>query len=165
VQVIESAVTRAPGRVTLAVSERTPTVSTVSGDWRAARAQDPDFAAVSWDRSFTVSATTLDALIAGHGWPSFIKIDVEGAELEVLLGLSQPVPAVSFEFLPAALEAAEHCCERLAALGPYRFNWSMAESGRLAAAEWMDGPSLIRGLRQLAPARHGDIYARLAGRE
>lgn len=165
VQVIESAVTRAKGRVTLAVSERTPTVSTVSGDWRAARAQDPDFAAVSWDRSFTVAATTLDALIGEHGRPSFIKIDVEGAELEVLLGLSQPVPAVSFEFLPAALEAAEQCCERLAALGPYRFNWSMAESSRLGAPEWVDGASLIRGLRHLAPARHGDIYARLAGRE
>ena len=161
VQVIENAVARATGRVTLDVSERTPTVSTVSSDWRAARAQDPDFATVSWNRSVTVAATTLDALIGEHGYPSFIKIDVEGAELEVLLGLSQPVPAVSFEFLPAALDAAERCCARLAALGPYRFNWSMAESSRLASHDWVDAASLIRGLRDLAPARHGDIYARL----
>lgn len=162
VQVIESAVTRAPGRVTLAVSERTPTVSTVSGDWRAARAQEPDFGAVSWNRSFEVAATTLDALIGEHGRPSFIKIDVEGAELDVLHGLSQPVPTVSFEFLPAGLDAAERCCARLAALGPYRFNWSLAESSRLASSDWLDGPSLIRGLRNLGPTRHGDIYARLA---
>jgi FkbM family methyltransferase len=161
VQVIESAVTRAPGRVALAVSERTPTVSTVSGDWRTARAQDADFAAVSWNQSFDVTATTLDALIGEHGRPAFIKIDVEGAELEVLQGLSQPVPAVSFEFLPAALDAAERCCTRLAELGSYRFNWSLAESSRLVSPDWVDGSSLIRRLRELAPTRHGDIYARL----
>ena len=161
VEVVEQAVTRAPGRVTLAVSERTPTVSTLSGDWRDERAKDPDFAAVSWNRSFEVAATTLDALIAAHGRPAFIKIDVEGAELDVLHGLSQPVPAVSFEFLPKALDAAREGCARLAALGPYRFNWSLAESSRLARPEWVDGPTLVRGLRDLGPARHGDIYARL----
>jgi FkbM family methyltransferase len=161
VEVIEQAVTRTPGRVTLAVSERTPTVSTLSGEWRDARAGDPDFAAVSWNRSFEVAATTLDALIAEHGCPAFIKIDVEGAELNVLQGLSQPVRAVSFEFLPGALDTAEECCVRLAALGCYRFNWSLAESSRLALPDWVDGPSLTRGLRGLPPARHGDIYARL----
>ena len=72
------------------------------------------------------------------------------------------MPAVSFEFLPAALDAAQACCARLAALGPYRFNWSLAESSRLASPEWTDGPALIRALRAGAPTRHGDIYARLA---
>ena len=161
VRVVESAVARAPGQVTLAVSERTPTVSSLSEHWREARAQDPDFADVSWNQSFEVAATTLDALIREHGRPSFIKIDVEGAELDVLQGLSQAVPAVSFEFLPAALDSAEACCTRLASLGPYGFNWSLAESSQLASPDWADGPSLVRALQQAAPARHGDIYARL----
>jgi len=163
VYVVERAVTRAEGRATLAISERTPTVSSLAGDWRAARAQDPDFAGVSWDHSFEVAAITLDTLIREHGRPAFIKIDVEGAELEVLQGLSSAVPAVSFEFLPAALDTAEACCARLAALGTYRFNWSAAESSRFASPDWTDGPSLVRALRAGAPTRHGDIYARLAG--
>jgi FkbM family methyltransferase len=162
VRVIECAVAQAPGRATLAISERTPTVSTLAGGWRQERAREPDFASVSWDHSFDVAATTLDALIAEHGRPAFIKIDIEGAELEALQGLSQAVPSVSFEFLPRAMGAAEACCERLASLGQYRFNWSIAESSRLAAPAWLEAPALVSALRASPPTRHGDIYARLA---
>jgi FkbM family methyltransferase len=165
VRVVECAVTRTPGRATLAVSERTPTVSSLASEWRDARAKDPDFADVSWNQTFDVAATTLDTLIQEHGRPAFVKIDVEGAELDVLQGLSCTVPTVSFEFLPQAMEAAGACCERLAALGPYRFNWSLAESSRLVSREWMDGPTLVKALRAAAPRRHGDIYARLRPRE
>lgn len=159
--VVEDAVARVPGRVALAISDRTPTVSSLAGQWRDARSIEPEFARVSWNRTLEVTATTLDLLIEQHGRPAFIKIDVEGGELEVLLGLSQPVPAVSFEFLPASLDTAGRCCARLSELGPYRFNWSAAETSRLAGSDWVDGPALIRALRDAAPNRHGDIYARL----
>jgi FkbM family methyltransferase len=52
---------------------------------------------VRFDAAATVSTTTLDALIAEFGRPDFVKIDVEGAEFEVLKGLSQAVPLLSFE--------------------------------------------------------------------
>ena len=45
-----------------------------------------------------VPVTTLDALIAAFGRPEYCKIDVEGSEPEVLGGLSQAIPALSFEF-------------------------------------------------------------------
>jgi FkbM family methyltransferase len=159
--VVESAVTRHVGRVTLAVSERTPTVSSSASQWRAARAHDPDFASVSWGPTCEVRATTLDMLIEEHGRPAFIKIDVEGAELEALEGLSQAVPGVSFEFLPRALDAAEACCARLSLLGNYCFNWSLAETSQFASPEWLDGKTLLGTLRAAPPARHGDVYARL----
>jgi len=42
---------------------------------------------------------TLDAAtIETFGKPFYCKIDVEGWELDVLKGLSQPIPLISFEF-------------------------------------------------------------------
>ncbi len=46
---------------------------------------------------YLVNTTTLDALITKYGQPDFIKIDVEGHEMEVLEGLSQVVSMISFE--------------------------------------------------------------------
>jgi FkbM family methyltransferase len=46
-----------------------------------------------------VSTTTLDELIGLYGMPEFIKIDVEGYEKHVFMGLTQKVPCISFECL------------------------------------------------------------------
>ena len=61
--------------------------------------------------------TTLDALMARFGAARFVKIDAEGAEPAILRGLSTPVPALSFEYLPGSLGQVEVCLERLSALG------------------------------------------------
>lgn len=161
VQVVEQAVAAAAGRATLSISERTPTVSTLATEWRNARAREPDFGDVSWNQTVEVTATTLDALIQEFGRPAFVKIDVEGGELGVLQGLSTAVPALSFEFLPRALDAARACVARVETIGPYRFNWSMAESSVLALPRWVPGPALLQALQAEPPSRHGDIYARL----
>src|SRR5262245_22361744 len=105
--IVHAAVGAEPGKATLCISERTPTVTTLGATWRDARAQDPDFERVRWNRSVEVELTTADALIAQFGRPAFVKIDVEGSEPAVFAGLSEAVPALSFEYLPRALDHVE----------------------------------------------------------
>ena len=162
VRIIESAVTDRPGRQTLWVSERNPTLTTNASAWLAARASEPGFAGVRWDRQIEVETTTLDLLIEQFGLPAFVKIDVEGGEPAVLAGLSHQVATVSFEYLPGALDQVEVCTSRLLAIGPYEFNWSPGESFRLASETWHTSAELLGALCSPgAQSSSGDVYARL----
>jgi FkbM family methyltransferase len=54
---------------------------------------------IAFTDSRQVTVLTLDALVEKYGRPEFIKIDVEGYELEVIKGLSQPIAWISLECL------------------------------------------------------------------
>ena len=162
VEVIKAAVGGEEGRASLLISERTPTVTTIATAWHEARAREPDFSHVKWNRQMEIETTTLDLMIERFGLPAFVKIDVEGAEPSVLAGLSRPVRALSFEYLPRALDYARACVERLGTLGAYRYNWSLGESYRLEEEQWMTGDELCAALETAtAQRRPGDVYARL----
>ncbi len=164
VQVVEAAVAAEVGRATLSISEVTPTLTTLATEWRDERLRDPRFAGVRWNRTVEVETTTLDALVDRFGAPSFVKIDVEGSEPQVLAGLTRPLPVLSFEYLPGALEHVRAAMARLDSLGPYRYNWSPGESYRLAAPQWLTAEAQCVALHTPAARRvSGDVYARLAG--
>jgi len=111
----------------------------------------------------TVSVATLDALIGKHGRPDFCKIDVEGFESEVLSGLSQPLPALSFEVNREYWEVAERCLQQLSRLGDYRFNYAVGEATGLGSPVWLTAGALAAELAANPdPLFWGDIYARTA---
>jgi len=162
VQIVDRALGAAPGEAELAIDPRNPTVASLSPEWRAQVARDRRFAGIDWRERRRVAVTTLDALIAEHGLPDFCKIDVEGFEAAVLEGLGTPLPALSFEYVPAALAGAFAALARLEALGRYRFNRSPGESMRFSALEWRSGAAMAEELRRLSLADEaGDVYARL----
>ncbi len=153
---------RTAGRAELLVSRRAPTVSTLSALWAEQVAATPGFANIAWDQRLEVRLTTLDALIAEYGLPALCKIDVEGYELDVLQGLSQPIALISFEYIPAVMPAALACLERLAALGNYQFNLMRSEAPQLALPAWVSAEELAARLRQIpAHGRAGEVYALL----
>jgi FkbM family methyltransferase len=140
-------------------------ISSMSTAWMNAVSQTGRFAGSRWNETRSVDVTTLDALIARYGVPSFIKIDVEGFEHEVLSGLSKPVPALSFEFTPEYLDAAQSCVTLLGKLGSYRFNYSLGESMKLELDQWVPARELMERLDGFRRdfVTFGDVYARLAG--
>lgn len=150
------------GRMTLAVSRRHPTVSTLSAGWRRDVGGTAGFQGVAWDRNVEVDVVTLDGMIAHHGMPSFVKIDVEGFEADILDGLSVAVPTVAFEYLPDVKERALACIDRLAKLGDYRFNRVEGEETVFAEPVWRDAAAM-RGIIAAMPpgGRSGDVYARV----
>jgi FkbM family methyltransferase len=162
VTLVPQAVGAEPGRTHLAVSNATPTVSSMSPSWIETVAADRRFARVRWNRTIEVEVVTLDELLAVHGQPAFCKIDVEGFEVDVLSGLSHPLRALSFEYLPAAHALATAALDRVERLGRYEYNYSAVETMLLSSQRWLDATELSAVLDRVRPlGRSGDVYARL----
>ncbi|ALO45799.1 FkbM family methyltransferase [Pseudohongiella spirulinae] len=159
ITLVEQAIGAVAGQATLHISTRTPTVTSMSEDWISRVQKDPSFKGVQWDKEVNVPVVTLDTLIERYGEPRFCKIDVEGFELEVLQGLSRPLAALSFEYIPASMRLARDCVRRLRELGHYEFNLAPGESHRLRFDNWMDADQMIRILDDIRQGS-GDVYAR-----
>ncbi len=154
------AVGRTAGAIELKLNIDNPTVSTASDDFVAAARGARGWDGQAWTGRVAVPMTTLDALIARHGEPAFIKIDVEGFEAEALAGLTRPPPALSFEFTTIQRAVAFAALERCVALGFDRFDAALGESQTLVHGAWRPADEIRRWLADLPDdANSGDIYA------
>ena len=162
VTLIEAACSDRPGKLTLRINSANPTVSTASADFIGAAGGAGGWEGQVWDADVEVPSTTLDQLIAQFGAPAFAKIDVEGFEDQVLAGLSQPLPALSFELTTIQRDVALRCLDRLAALGPYGFDIALGESQALTFGRWLSKADMAAHIAALPHAANsGDVYCLL----
>lgn len=159
---VQSLIGASVGEAVLRLNSANPTVATASADFIAAADGAPGWEGQVWDAEIALPRTTLDALIAEHGMPDFVKIDVEGWEAEVLAGLSRPPRALSFEFTTIQRGVALASLERLVALGFGHFNACLGESMAWVFPAAVGADAMGRWLSELpAEANSGDVYAAL----
>jgi hypothetical protein len=118
-----------------------------------------------WNEKRTVPMTTLDRLIATYGVPRFIKIDVEGYELNVLKGLTQPIATISFEYATPELAAqCIACIKRISDLSQDKIlcNYSVGETLTWALPQWVSSEEMLTQIRAtpVFGGGDGDIYIR-----
>jgi len=167
VTILSRALDREPAERVLRGTLGSP-VSSLSEQWIEAVNATGRFAKSEFVVERRVVTTTLDAIIAVFGLPRFCKIDVEGFELEVVSGLSRPIPALSLELTPETMEVSAAALARLDGIAPYEFNFSSGESMHLDMPRWLPRPAFMEALDRLMPAQgrdrfYGDVYARLRG--
>ena len=162
VTLVQKAIGDQNGELELMISNAR-TISSLSKDWMDAVKNSGRFSTYKWDKSVTVDVTTLDELIIRYGRPAFCKIDVEGYELQVLKGLSEPIKVISFEFTPEFIHAATDCVKYLSTLGVVKFNYSIYESMHLFLSDWVDSDEISEILAYLPDpdvTLFGDVYAK-----
>ncbi len=116
---------------------------------------------VKWDEVRTTKIKTLDQLIKEYGIPAFCKIDVEGYEIEVFKGLSQPIPLISFEYNARLKNLALECINILTKFNSLSYNFSPYESMTFSLNSWKNETDFYSFIEQLPEdIKTGDIYVR-----
>jgi len=137
-------------------------LSSFSEEWidsvKTTRFQD-----YSWNESVDVELTTVDKLIETFGLPAFLKIDVEGYELEVLKGLTHPIKMISFEYtVPEQAQRPIQCIDQIQAHNKsIECNYCIGENMFFAMEAWLSVEEMKTVITSEEFLRtSGDIYVR-----
>ena len=157
--IIEKALGASEGQAEIMMTAAS-TLTSMSPEWIEAVKKSGRFSDSNWNRKKVVPMTTLDSLVSQYGVPSFIKIDVEGYEHEVIKGLSTPVKMICFEFTPEFIESTFNSIHHLQTLGKISLNYSAGESMGLRLNQWVAPEEMIKILSELRNDHKisGDVY-------
>jgi len=157
-RICQSALGSEPGEAELYVSHNNA-VSSFFQDW----SEDSTIKA-------QVTVITLDQAIAQFGKPSYCKIDVEGWELQVLRGLTQPIPLISIEYHlgDREIDIVRNCLAYLSQFGELKINITTAETLMFTLQEWVSLEKFLElfpgTFRDKYEYRYGDIFIRIFSR-
>jgi FkbM family methyltransferase len=146
------------------VCEDNSPLSSFSKDW-IAELKQKRFAGSEWNMVEKIEMTTLDLLIKQYGVPGFIKIDVEGFELEVIKGLTSPFNCLSFEYaVPENTATLNRCLAVLSATyDKIECNYVAGENTHLELTQWLGVEEMNQWVlsAKFKESFAGDIYVRL----
>jgi FkbM family methyltransferase len=138
-------------------------ISSFSSEWIDS-VKNTRFKDYSWEKSIKIQVTTLNKLIEQYGLPKFIKIDVEGFELEVLKGLSLAVDMISFEYtVPEQIQKAIDCINQIEKHNPsIECNYAIGEITEFALEKWQSPAEFKKYIagEEFIGTDFGDIYIR-----
>ena len=119
------------------------TVSTVERDFMQGR-----FKGYTWEAPVICPCTTITKLVDAYGVPDYIKIDVEGHEIQVLQGLPDPcpIPSLSFEWCSEFKTIALGCVSHLEGLGYKQFALQLEDKGVESPQLWYNAVELASQL-------------------
>ena len=141
-------------------------LSSFSDEW-VDSVKDGRFKNYKWSKKEKVEMTTVDNLIVEYGRPKFIKIDVEGFELNVLKGLSSAVDIISFEYtVPEQTKALTDCIDQIIMYNKdVELNYSLGESMEFALDRWFSLTEMKQYLsnKEFIDTGFGDIYVKSKG--
>lgn len=138
-------------------------LSTFSKEW-IQTLQSDRFKESKWYESKPIEIITLDSIIEKTKIPQFIKIDVEGFELEVFKGLSKPFRFLCFEFaVPDNLINLQLSLEQLHT--NYKnlvFNYAEMDNTFLELNQWISYNEIMELINTEEFSLHsaGDIYVK-----
>lgn len=120
------------------------------------------FTEYNWDQSTTVQTETLDNMIEKYGVPNYIKIDVEGYEINVLRGLSQPIDVISIEFNPELCHKTIECIDYVDTMndGKTTFNYGYRNDNHFMYEDWKTKEEIVEYLKSVNDFKFefGDVY-------
>lgn len=162
VKLVSKALGDKPGWAEMMVSNA-HVLSTLSTEWVEATRESGRFSKYQWNERQQVEIVTLDSRIELYGMPSFVKIDVEGFEYQVISGLSRPVPSMSIEFTAEHIESTYRCIDHMDALGQAAFQISRGESMEFDLPSWVSAAQAKETLEEFISNDKmvwGDMYIR-----
>ena len=157
VKIIPKGLGRAMGKMNFNINTKEPAISTLTEHWKSGR-----FSNSKWDKKISIEITTLDEMINQFGNPNYIKIDVEGFEYDVLLGLSKKTGIISFEFTSEFISNAYKCIDHLISLNYSQFNFSLGERKKFNS-KWSNHQNIIDKIKENIKKDNllwGDIYCK-----
>jgi FkbM family methyltransferase len=144
VEIVAAAVGESEGEGILYEESPGSCVNTLAPKWKSDLEQNKPHwwkaeSPITFTNSYNVNILTLDRLIDLYGMPEYIKLDVEGFELQALRGLSHPVKLLSLEAnLPTFLDETVECIATIARLSNlYKFAYSLEEGFGGELSPWL----------------------------